>query len=216
MAHGLTCYCCGKNETSDAHYYCRDCVVKLKNMFETNQIEISESPHHSYHCISCGEHENRRIIDELLICDKFVESELKQYEQERKIIVIDGSAFDDMPGFYDEVERKFTCGLTWKIGRNLDAFNDVLRGGFGVHEYGETIAIRWLHAGKSRNDFGYGATVEHYKNVLERCHPSNRAIFEKRLDSAKNRIGQTLFEIIVEIITNSGNSGHDCTLELIE
>ena len=39
-----------------------------------------------------------------------------------------------MAGFYDEVEQVFTCGLDWKIGRNLDAFNDILRGGFGRHE----------------------------------------------------------------------------------
>ena len=98
---------------------------------------------------------------------------------------------------------------------SLDAFNDVLRGGFGVHEYGEPIVVRWLYAGKSRSDFGYGATVEHYKDMLERCHPSNRATIEKRLDSANRKIGQTLFDIIVEIITDNGNSGHDCTLELI-
>lgn len=71
-----------------------------------------------------------------------------------RTIVIDGSAFDTMSGFYDEAERKFTSGLTWKIGRNLDAFNDVLRGGFGVHAYGEPIVIRWLCAGKSRGDLG--------------------------------------------------------------
>jgi len=133
-----------------------------------------------------------------------------------RTITIDGSAFDDMPGFYDEVERKLTCGLAWRIGRNLNAFNDVLRGGFGVHEYGEPIAIRWLHAGKSRSDFGYGATVEHYKDMLECCHPSNRAIVEKRLDSASQKTGRTLFDIIIEIINNNDDSGHNCTLEFIE
>ena len=83
MAHGLKCYCCGKSETSDAHYYCRDCLVKLKTMFKTSraifdgeEYEILENPHHSHHCVSCGQHENRRIIDRMLICDKCVESEL--------------------------------------------------------------------------------------------------------------------------------------------
>ena len=83
MAHGLKCYCCGHSPTSDAHYYCRNCLVKLKNMFDTNsavwsgvEYEILESPHQSSHCVSCGQHENRRIIDALLICDKCVESEL--------------------------------------------------------------------------------------------------------------------------------------------
>lgn len=31
--------------------------------------------------------------------------------QTRKVFVIDGRHFNDMAGFYDEVERVFTCGL---------------------------------------------------------------------------------------------------------
>ena len=48
----------------------------------------------------------------------------------REVFTIDGRRFSNMAGFYDEVERVFTFGLDWKIGRNLDAFNDILRGGF--------------------------------------------------------------------------------------
>lgn len=54
----------------------------------------------------------------------------------RKEFVIDGNNFDTLNGFYDEVEAVFTSKLSWKIGRNLDAFNDILRGGFGRHEEG--------------------------------------------------------------------------------
>ena len=49
----------------------------------------------------------------------------------RKEFIIDGRRFSTMRGFYDEVEHVFTCGLHWRIGQNLNAFNDVLRGGFG-------------------------------------------------------------------------------------
>ena len=49
----------------------------------------------------------------------------------REVFTIDGRRFSNMAGFYDEVERVFTFGLDWKIGRNLDAFNDILRGGLG-------------------------------------------------------------------------------------
>ena len=51
-------------------------------------------------------------------------------------------------------ERVFTCGLDWKIGRNLDAFNDILRGGFGRHGYGQPIHIQWLAYEKSVRDLG--------------------------------------------------------------
>ena len=56
-------------------------------------------------------------------------------QPQRQKFTIDGRRFSNMAGFYDEVERVFTSGLDWKIGRNLNAFNDILRGGFGRHEY---------------------------------------------------------------------------------
>ena len=53
----------------------------------------------------------------------------------REVFTIDGRRFSNMAGFYDEVERVLTFGLDRKIGRNLNAFNDILRGGFWRHEY---------------------------------------------------------------------------------
>ena len=131
----------------------------------------------------------------------------------RKEITIDGMRFDDLPGFFDEAERVFTKDLTFAIGRNLDAFNDILRGGFGVHEYGEPITVRWIHFGKSKEDFGYDATVKYIGYLLKRCYPANVDHVQKKFDDAKQRIGQTLLDIIVEIILDHDNSGHDCILE---
>ena len=45
--------------------------------------------------------------------------------------VINGSRITSEKSFYNEIEKVLTNGLNWKIGRNLDAFDDVLRGGFG-------------------------------------------------------------------------------------
>ena len=59
-------------------------------------------------------------------------------QPQRRKFTIDGRRFSSMAGFYDEVERVFTFGLDRKIGRNLNAFNDILRGGFGRHEYAGT------------------------------------------------------------------------------
>ena len=68
----------------------------------------------------------------------------------REVFTIDGHRFSNMAGFYDEVERVLTFGLDRKIGRNLNAFNDILRGGFGRHEYGQPIHIQWLAYEKKR------------------------------------------------------------------
>lgn len=73
----------------------------------------------------------------------------------KPVIEIDGLTFDDLPGFYDEVARKLIApGQFW--GRNLDALNDVLRGGFGTPEGG--FVLRWRHAQRSRACLGQSAS----------------------------------------------------------
>lgn len=72
----------------------------------------------------------------------------------REVFTIDGRRFSNMTGFHDEVERVFNFGLDRKIGRNLNAFNDILRGGFGRNEYGQPIHIQWLSYEKSVRDLG--------------------------------------------------------------
>ena len=71
-----------------------------------------------------------------------------------KTFILDGNRFDDLEGFYCEIDRLLTKDLTWKTGHNLYAYNDLLRGGFGVHEYGEPIIIKWLNYRKSKKDLG--------------------------------------------------------------
>ena len=42
---------------------------------------------------------------------------------------IDGARFNDLEGFYDQVESQVLGGKRW--GRNLDALNDAMAGEFG-------------------------------------------------------------------------------------
>lgn len=58
MAHGLKCYCCGVNTTSITHYYCYDCVKKLKNMFDSNN---------AYFGTECYEIVENRIIQNIVV-----------------------------------------------------------------------------------------------------------------------------------------------------
>lgn len=117
-----------------------------------------------------------------------------------KSIVIDGNAFDNMQSFYTEVQNKLTSGLTWEIGRNLNAFNDILWGGFGVHEYEEQVCIEWFDSEKSRVDLGYEETVRSYKEVLKNCHPSSVSSVANRLEEALSKQGDTIFDTIIAII----------------
>ena len=85
-----------------------------------------------------------------------------------KEIIIDGNNFSTLSEFYDEVENKLTKGLNWKIGRNLDAFNDVLRGGFGIHDDDEPLIIRWMNSDKSKTDLGQSKTKEMLFDIIVR------------------------------------------------
>ena len=118
----------------------------------------------------------------------------------KREIIIEGSKFNDIEGFYTEIDSILTKGLTWKTGHNLHAFNDLLRGGFGVHEYEEPITLIWKNANKSKRDLGYKATVANYENVLTKCHPSNINKVKELLENAKQEMGETLFDIIIQII----------------
>jgi RNAse (barnase) inhibitor barstar len=109
---------------------------------------------------------------------------------------IDGSRFSSLEGFYDEVSRVLIPGEDW--GHNLDALNDVLRGGFGTPEGG--FRMVWLHSEKSRTDLGYAETARQLALRLERCHPSNQASVANELKAAREKCGSTVFDWLVTLI----------------
>lgn len=130
-------------------------------------------------------------------------------------IIIDGSRFSTIDEFYVEMERILTKDLSWRTGRNMDAFHDLLRGGFGVHAYGERVDFIWICAEKSRQDFGYVATVRYWETILKRCHPSNRPMMTEKIKAAQAHTGPTLFDIITEEILCKTDV-YDHTLRLEE
>ncbi len=110
-----------------------------------------------------------------------------------KILFINGNNFRDIEGFYSEIDSQFTKDVPWKAGHNLDAFNDLLMGGFGVYDYGESIRIVWKNAEKSQGDLGYKETIKYYERIL---HQSNTNTIRRLFNDAKEGKGKTLFEII--------------------
>jgi RNAse (barnase) inhibitor barstar len=69
-------------------------------------------------------------------------------------IIIDGRNFSDVESFYSEVDLKLTKGLDWKTGHNLNAFIDLLCGGFGVFDYQEKIILEWINFSDSKTKLG--------------------------------------------------------------
>ncbi|MDE6580352.1 MAG: barstar family protein [Ruminiclostridium sp.] len=132
-------------------------------------------------------------------------------DRKRIKITIDGAKFSTLEEFYNEIDRLLTKDLTWRTGHNMDAFHDLLRGGFGVHEYGEGVDFVWVNSDKSRQDLGYEATALYWDKIAEKCHPTNRKKMAEKAMLARKCKGETLFDIIAAQILDK-NSVYDHTL----
>ncbi|HLL24434.1 MAG TPA: barstar family protein [Kofleriaceae bacterium] len=122
----------------------------------------------------------------------------------KPVFEIDGRKIDSLEAFFDEVSKVLVTAL-W--GRNLDAFNDVLRGGFGTPDGG--FVLRWINSAESRVALGYGATVRYLELKSSRCHPDSVAYVAAELDAARQGEGQTIFDVLVEIIRSHGPGGDE-------
>lgn len=120
------------------------------------------------------------------------------------MIVIHGGHFSSLRGFYEEVSTVLMKGADWKIG-TLDGFDDILYGGFGVFENKEEIEIIWKESKKSKEDLGLAATREFYENKIRQGKPFNIKLIQQKLNELEEGNGQTLFEIVVEIIESHKN-----------
>ena len=131
----------------------------------------------------------------------------------KKTLHVDGSEFSTLEGFYDHVSLRIIPGAEW--GRNLDAFNDILRGGFGTPEEG--FIFCWDNHEISKRNLGYDETARQLRKRLGRCHPSNIASVENYLAEALKQEGPTVFDWLVEIIRRHCAGGNEAAdgIELI-
>lgn len=134
----------------------------------------------------------------------------------KKVIVIDGCKFTDLEGFFclmDDIFMADDC--TAALGHNLDAFNDLLGGGFGVHSAGEPIIVKWINYGESRKALGYEETARYYSDKLEKNRFKDNYVLKRRREQALERKGRTLLDMITGIIRED-ETGHSCELIIEE
>ena len=117
--------------------------------------------------------------------------------------VLDGSAFSTLEEFAHYFSKTVLDGHEWR--GNLDAFNDILRGGFGTPDEG--FVLRWKNHDLSRERLGHQETARRLERLLTTCHPSNVPGIQRRLSLAESGVGPTLFDEIVEIVRNHGPGG---------
>lgn len=115
-------------------------------------------------------------------------------------LVIEGANFHDIPGFYTEINRVFMADESWQLGPSLDAFNDLLHGGFGAMRGGGPVTLIWRDFDKSRADLGLAATRDYLTAKIARPDLFNAARFQADLDALNAGTGQSYFQILLEII----------------
>jgi RNAse (barnase) inhibitor barstar len=88
----------------------------------------------------------------------------------KREFVLDGHNMKTLEEFYDEAQ-KILCPTFKHFGRNWDAFNDILRGGFGAFELGEEILLKVKYKNYIKKHLGehflkdFTEIVELNKNV---------------------------------------------------
>ncbi|MGA5818004.1 barstar family protein [Kitasatospora sp. NPDC094028] len=118
--------------------------------------------------------------------------------------VIDGGEIRTLDDFWDAVGR--TIGVDGYFGRNLDAFADCLRGGYGTPDDGDWV-IEWRDHEASRRSLGYPETVRRLEQRQTRCHPANREHVAAELAAARAGKGPTVFDWLVRIIEDEHPGG---------
>ncbi|MCF2445422.1 barstar family protein [Dyadobacter sp. CY345] len=123
----------------------------------------------------------------------------------KKEIFINGSSVKDIATFYEEINRIFMSKEDWTLGCSLDAFNDLLYGGFGIIKGKEPIKLVWLDSNQSREALGYQTTKLYYEEKLKPNSRFNKEMFQEKLAALENGTGETYFDIILSIISEHEN-----------
>ncbi len=117
-----------------------------------------------------------------------------------KQIQIEGNRINDIASFYEEINRVFMPGESWRIGQSLDAFNDLLFGGYGTLQGFQSVELVWHHMAHSRQALGDQATRVYYRDKLRPGSPYNKKLFEEKLAALESGHGETYFDTILAII----------------
>lgn len=77
----------------------------------------------------------------------------------RKVFYIDGQNFKDLEGFFEAIGSQLVENNNW--GKNWNALNDILRGGFLKSEYEEPFVLIWRNSDYSKK------ILEDYDDIVK-------------------------------------------------
>jgi RNAse (barnase) inhibitor barstar len=116
----------------------------------------------------------------------------------KQLYEINGNDFSTLEEFFALICRILFTETNYSGKTNLDALNDMFRGGFGTPENG--FILRWVNSKLSRQRLGYSETVKQLEKRLTECHPRNVNHFTEQLDQARRQLGPTVFDWLIDII----------------
>jgi hypothetical protein len=114
----------------------------------------------------------------------------------KPLLELDGDCFDDLDGFWTHTSSRL--GIPLHELDSPDKFNDALIGGYGTPDEG--FVLVWTNSDRSRVMLGHEAMVHWLRHVLSVCHPDNRSAVAARLAQAEIGDGETVFDMLVDII----------------
>ncbi|MBV9927538.1 MAG: barstar family protein [Acidobacteria bacterium] len=127
----------------------------------------------------------------------------------KRIYEVDGRDSTTFEEFAADFTERLSLEIDW--GGNLDAFNDILHGGFGTPEEG--FVLVWKNSALSKERLGYPETIKWLEERMRRCHPLSVEHLRQRLALARQEKGETLFDTLVGIITDKDHRGIELRLE---
>lgn len=125
----------------------------------------------------------------------------------KPVVTINGASFNTLEGFFDQFGRHALKGKAW--GCNLDAFNDVLRGGMGTPKGG--FVLVWQNHSLSRYRLGHAGTAHHLRRMLETCDARNIAGIRRDIAAATAHHGSTVYDWLIDVIRAHGSGGADAS-----
>ena len=120
----------------------------------------------------------------------------------KKIYEIDGNNFSTLEEFYEQISSILIPCAKW--GKNLDAFDDILSGGFGTPPEG--FILIWNNSNISREKLGNAETGRQYEMRLRAYdtvinpNKTNMEFVSMKLEKARNNIGPTIYDVLIHII----------------
>lgn len=120
-------------------------------------------------------------------------------------IFIDSDKFENLEQFLKYMSAVLLDSSYNHSIKSLDAFADVLEGGFGIFQENEDIKVKWKGVKKSKKDLGAEETLNYFNSILNDCHPTAKAEIKEQIIFTQTDDRYNLFYFILDIFFNAKN-----------